>query len=333
MANLTREIFWKYHARAVAGLGTFNFLVPPLFHTQKLLYYLFHSTPSSPALHQMSLLSFPNELLLLVAEDLNPKDLKRFLETNSNLAALFTPLLHKHALHDKTVLLWAAANGQDPLVKLLLEKGTDVNLQAGHLLRTPLHEACSSGNLSTVNLLLSAGADVSIPSIHGDTPLHLSTAHAKIVEALLNRGANINAQSFYWNETALHKAIDAGTEATVELLLSRGARIDLRGYYDMTVLHLAAVSQSRRILELLLASGADGFVEERDMEGETPLHRAIRHGFRDMVALLLDRGADLSAQNYIGVMARHTRQDRVQGREGIEELLVEAVRRKGGVVN
>jgi len=81
-----------------------------------------------------------------------------------------------------------------------------------------------------------------------------------------------------------------------------------------------------------LASGADGFLEERDMEGETPLHRAIRHGFRDMVALLLDRGADVSAQNHIGVMARHTRQDRVQGREGIEELLVSAVRRRGGGV-
>ncbi|PWW73028.1 ankyrin, partial [Tuber magnatum] len=68
----------------------------------------------------------------------------------------------------------------------------------------------------------------------------------------------------------------------------------------MTVLHLAAVSGSGRILELLLENGADGFVEERDMEGETPLHRAVRHGFRDMVALLLDRGADVSAQNYIG---------------------------------
>jgi len=277
----------------------------------------------------MSLLRLPNELLLLIAENLNPKDLKRFLETNSGLAALFTPLLQKHALRDKTVLLWAAANGQDHLVKLLLEKGIDVNLQAGDLLRTPLHEACHNGHESTVNLLLSVGADLSIPSIHGDTPLHVSIAHAKIVEALLNRGANINAQSFYWNETPLHKAIDAGAEETVELLLSCGARIDLRGYYDMTVLHLAAVSRSRRILELLLASGSDGFVEERDMEGETPLHRAIRHGFRDMVALLLDRGADLSAQNYIGVMARHTRQDRVQGREGIEELLVRAVRKRG----
>ncbi|CUS12535.1 unnamed protein product [Tuber aestivum] len=277
----------------------------------------------------MSLLSLPNELLLLIAEELNPKDLKRFLETNSNLATLFTPVLHKHALRDKTVLLWAAARGQKPLVKLLLEKGTDVNLQAGKLLRTPLHEACHNGRTSAVNLLLSAGADVSVPDIHGDTPLHLSTPHVKIAQALLDSGASINAQSSYWNETALHKAIDAGAEETVEILLSRGARVDLRGYYDMTVLHLAAVSGSRRILELLLGNGADGFLEERDMEGETPLHRAIRHGFRGMVALLLDRGADVSAQNYIGVMARHTRQDRVQGREGIEELLVRAVRRRG----
>ena len=109
----------------------------------------------------------------------------------------------------------------------------------------------------------------------------------------------------------LHKAIGAGAEETVELLLSRGARIDPLGFYDTTVLHLAAVSRSTCILELPLASGWDGFVEERDMEGETPMHRAIKRGFRGMVSMLLDRGANLSEKNYIGVMAQNRTQDRV----------------------
>ncbi|RPB02411.1 ankyrin, partial [Choiromyces venosus 120613-1] len=197
-------------------------------------------------------------------------------------------------------LSWAAARGQTHLIKFLVEKGTDVNLKTGHQLRTPLHEACENGHEDAVSLLLAAGADASIPDVHGDTPLHVSAPHPKIAECLLDRGANVDAQSFYWSETALHKAIDAAAEETVELLLSRGARVDLCGYYDQTVLHLAAVSGSKRILELLLGNGADRFLEERDMEGETPLHRAVRRGFQDMIRELLSRGANVAAQNYIG---------------------------------
>jgi ankyrin repeat protein len=278
----------------------------------------------------MSLPDLPNELLLLIAEDLGPKDLKRFLETNSDLAVLLTPLLHKHAIHDKTVLLWAASKGNETLVRLLLDKGVDVNIQGGPLLRTALHEASQSGQEKIVRLLVDAGANLEIPDVYGDTALHRAVQHTKIVELLLDRGAKIDAQSFYWNETALHKAVDLGAEKTVELLLSRGARIDVRGYYDMTVLHLAAVSGSKEIVEMLLKNGADRFINDQDMEGETPLHQAIRHSFEPMVRILLERGADISVQNYIGVMARHTRQDRVHGRDSIEELLIKAVRKRGG---
>ena len=56
---------------------------------------------------------------------------------------------------------------------------------------SPLHIAASNGDTDTVNVLISAGADLKAKDSNGSTPLHLAVAggHAEAVQALLKAGA------------------------------------------------------------------------------------------------------------------------------------------------
>lgn len=46
-------------------------------------------------------------------------------------------------------------------------------------------------------------------------------------------------------------------------------------------------------MELLLNNNAN--VNERDIEGKTPLHTVIQKGYLDCAQLLIERGADVNA--------------------------------------
>ena len=52
-------------------------------------------------------------------------------------------------------------------------------------------------------------------------------------------------------------------------------------------------------MEFMLAHGAD--VNATDSRGDTALHRAAYYGRKDMVALLLEYGARVNAQNEAGL--------------------------------
>jgi len=62
----------------------------------------------------------------------------------------------------------------------------------------------------------------------------------------------------------------------------------------MTPLHWAADNGNKEVVELLLAKGAD--VNAKADNGNTPLHLAIHKGNKDIVKLLISRGADINAK-------------------------------------
>lgn len=67
-------------------------------------------------------------------------------------------------------LLYAAANGHEDVVHLLLEYGADVN-KANAQGSTALHWACLNGHASIVQLLIDKGGNVSACNQAGRTPL------------------------------------------------------------------------------------------------------------------------------------------------------------------
>ena len=92
----------------------------------------------------------------------------------------------------------AAANGHVATVKLLIEKGADLNIRQessfGYTGTTPLSLAAVRGNPLCAVELLKAGAAVDLASSSGDTPLMLAAGEGReaIVALLIGYGADVD---------------------------------------------------------------------------------------------------------------------------------------------
>ncbi|KAL7951964.1 ankyrin repeat-containing domain protein [Trichoderma barbatum] len=185
------------------------------------------------------------------------------------------------------------------MLKLLLEKGADANVQDG-MGCTVLHYAASLGQSIVVQLLLANGADIRARTEHGMTALHFAShLNQREVERLFTKGADIKTQNGK-SMTTLHFA--AGSDMnTFELLLKNGADINAQNEQGMTALHYAIRFQTDSV-ELLLAKGSD--IEAQDGEGMTALHLAVmpqpNKDSYTTIKLLIAHGANLEAKNKLG---------------------------------
>ncbi|XP_061080809.1 ankyrin repeat and SOCS box protein 16 [Conger conger] len=122
--------------------------------------------------------------------------------------------------------------------------------------------------------------------------------HARCVEELLLRGAEVNASP--GGSTALHDACAGGHAACARLLLSHSAQPDRLSADGSAPLHLCRTPQSLECARLLLETGGAG-ADLRSRDGElTPLHVVARRGLEEHAALLLRHGADVAARNREG---------------------------------
>lgn len=238
------------------------------------------------------LLSLPNELILLVADNLPVADLNSLLRTNHRLASLLETSINKLAVADvhsrhfkwpwRTKLIWAADRGYTGLVKRLLKHCDNISYQ-DDTKRTALHTAIDNGHEEIVRLLLEGGADVTLQCRgHGRTPLHVATVSrlgtVEMVEMLLEKGANPSAEDIY-GYTPLHCALrfrgnEPDVEGMVEAMLAKGADVAATGNYKrMSPLHCAAFFGNAEAIRLLLEYGADVTLE--DAYGRTAMELVV----------------------------------------------------------
>jgi len=185
-------------------------------------------------------------------------------------------------------LMLAAMNGHTAAVKLLLDMGSDINAQIETNRNTALTLACFQGRHEVVSLLLDRKANVEHRAKTGLTPLMeaASGGYTEVGRVLLDKGADVNAAPVPSSrDTALTIAADKGHYRFVELLLSRGAQVDVRNKKGNSSLWLAANGGHLDVVQLLYSAGAD--IDSQDNRKVSCLMAALRKGHSKVVKWLV----------------------------------------------
>ena len=224
--------------------------------------------------------------------------------------------------HGTTALMLAAFFNHLDIVTILLDRRANVNATDGNGM-TALMLAATHGNSDAVKALLDGGANIDAADYHGRTALNLvdSYEHPDMVStlkataelmrvvrhgfldninALLAKGANVNATDDY-GRTALMLAVIRKSSDAVNALLDRGANIDAADKTGTTALMWAVEHGNLNMVKALLDRGANVGVTK--IQGWTALMSAVHRGDLEVVNLLLDRGADINVTTLGGKTA------------------------------
>jgi len=224
----------------------------------------------------------------------------------------------------QSALMWAAAQKQPEMIKLLIARGADVDArgairnwerkvikeprpkdmnQGGF---TPLLYAAREGCIDCARELVAGGADLDLPDPHRVTPLVMAllNLHFDFAAYLIEAGADVNKWDLY-GRSPLYMAADTST-------------IPVMGNGSMVVLPSMDKLHAIDVARLLLDKGANvnaqlkrrppyrNVPQDRGGDsilsmGATPLLRASRAGDTPMVELLLERGALVDLPSNQGV--------------------------------
>ena len=130
----------------------------------------------------------------------------------------------------------------------------------------------------------------------GWTALHFAAFAGNVenTQLLIDRGADINMRArTRFRNTPLQAALLTGEYNTAKLLLERGADALIRQNKGFTPMHEAALLGRQDLIELLLAHGAE--IDSRSDDGRTPYTEALRAKHEDTAAFLKSKGAKTEA--------------------------------------
>ncbi|KAK2148233.1 hypothetical protein LSH36_508g01085 [Paralvinella palmiformis] len=194
---------------------------------------------------------------------------------------------------ESSLLIQVAASKDITAAQVLLSHGAIVNQADGEGI-TPLFVSCLEGSLKMVEYLIEVGANVNHKSNkYGASPLMAASTngHIPIVKLLLSKGADVNlAQNDGYTPlmAACEKAPEP--ELVAAFLLTHWANINAQDAKGYTPLMYAVRRGSLDTVELLLMNGAH--VNVKDGSHETVLHQAVSTSALVLVRLLIKRGAD-----------------------------------------
>jgi ankyrin repeat protein len=171
-----------------------------------------------------------------------------------------------------------------------------------------LMEICANEQLSeqlicaAIKPFLTHGQSVNNKDNSGDTALHCAILreHTSVMKILIDNHANVNVMNSN-GHTPLYYATMRQNDEAIKLLVNQGADINtkLPDATESTVLHYPL---ERDTLLFLIEKGAD--VNAQNNEGWTPLHIAASHDNLDRTLLFLNRQANTDLKTNAGQTAR-----------------------------
>src|SRR5688572_16034915 len=197
-----------------------------------------------------------------------------------------------------TALMAVARTGNVEAAKLLIDHGATVDAREGFGGQTALMWASARRHPPMIELLLAHGAAIDARSAHRDYQRHITAE---------GRPKSLDSGGF----TPLLYAARENCLACVDVLLAKGADIDLADPDGVSPLHLAIMNANWDLAKNLIEAGAD--VDQWDIFGAAPLFTAVGGRSRndggrasidppnqttglEIVQLLLERGANPNMQ-------------------------------------
>ncbi|XP_017322833.1 ankyrin repeat and SOCS box protein 4 [Ictalurus punctatus] len=127
--------------------------------------------------------------------------------------------------------------------------------------------------------------------------IHICMMNNAIESALvlLQSGAAVNRKPN--GKTPLHVACAMSHADCVALLLNWGVKVNSMSRSGYTPLHYCITQESVDCARQLILQGADVNMPSQNIDEDTPLHTAARHGISELVGLYITHGADVNAFN------------------------------------
>ena len=227
--------------------------------------------------------------------------------------------------------LWHAAyTGDLSAMKRYIAEGADVNAPDDDLNMTPLAWSVTHGHPEAVRLLIKNGAEVNMKDDNGSTVLHGAAVfgRADIAKLLLENGANLQVRNddgatpadalhLDWRTTAFiggMVGVDVEAEDIAVMKIGRQEIAKFFGTKDTfdgadtfgpQELSGAAFTGNLTAMKQALAGGADPNTMD-PQSGSTLLATAALMGHTEIVAILLEHGADVNVKSRDGATALHT---------------------------
>lgn len=195
---------------------------------------------------------------------------------------------------------YAAIRANDlPKLESMLKQGASVNTKDNHDV-TPLMYAAAAGSVEAMKLLIDKGADVNARNMFESTALIWSATDIRKIKLLLDRGADVNAVSKQGRTTLLLAALSDHSAEIVRLLIAKGAKTKVADKLGMTTLTAAALGNDTETVRLLIIdsgdinAGAPGLTGALAVITDTPLASAAANGNLAVVKMLLAKGANVN---------------------------------------
>lgn len=210
--------------------------------------------------------------------------------------------------HSGTPIQVAARAGQAEIVDLLIGAGADVD--AGSGITTPLLSALEGGYAEIGLKLIGAGADPELTPKYGEMkPIAMAATlgNAEVMRALIGAGAavDIRVSQITINRRALQQEAVAGLQAAFGAMESLGRMMDsLEDMDDEAEVSPRQVAEIEgEITQLRSQRRRRPTTEPENAVDVTPVILAARCGHGEVLAALLEAGADPHAKDGEGLSA------------------------------
>lgn len=194
-------------------------------------------------------------------------------------------------------LLEASLKTDHKLVEEIIMKGANPNAKYPETGETPLMNACRTGCVEVIEVMLKYGADPTATDKNGRTPLHHARSTHAATLLLMYPFVKIDTKDD-GGCTPLARAIMNNNTLMVAYFIESGADINAKvdSMGNATMLHLAAMHSNEDIIQLLIDFGA--IVDAKSAKLYTPLHCAAKYGNVKAAELLIKAGADIEATTH-----------------------------------